>query len=149
MALTPDERALRDHIAGPRFVDGLERGKWRIIADIAWPYVLVAVSVAPRDNAPPRVLLARQRGRLPGVSTDADALGPGDRRCPGSGLQTEGSSRCGRVSQRLEERDSSLRSLRSCGAEGPFKVASETPAPCLACGKGPCLGSAVPARPAE
>ena len=52
MATTPDERALRDHITGPRFVDGVERGKWRVVGDVEWPHVLVAVSAAPRKDAP-------------------------------------------------------------------------------------------------
>lgn len=75
MALTPDERALRDHIAGPRFVDGVERDKWRVVGDIAWPYALVAVSAAPRDNAPREFFL---RVNAAGYPSSAPTLTPWD-----------------------------------------------------------------------
>ena len=54
---SPDERVFREHLAGPRFIDGVERGRWRIVGSIDWPYVLVAVSAAPRENGPKEFLL--------------------------------------------------------------------------------------------
>ena len=56
-SIPPDERVFRDHVTSPRFEDGVERGRWRIVGDITWPYVLVAVSAAPRDSAPSEFFL--------------------------------------------------------------------------------------------
>ena len=50
-ATSPDERVLREHVVGARFQEGVGRGRWRLVGDIAWPVVLVAVSAGPRDNA--------------------------------------------------------------------------------------------------
>lgn len=56
-AIPPDERVFREHVTGPRFEDGVERGRWRIVGDIVWPHVLIAVSAAPRANAPQEFFL--------------------------------------------------------------------------------------------
>lgn len=75
MAMPPDERALRGHIAGPRFIDGVERGKWRVVGDIEWPYVLVAVTAATRVNAPREYFL---RVDAAGYPSSAPTLTPWD-----------------------------------------------------------------------
>ena len=51
-SMSPDERVLRYHVTSTRFQEGVERGRWRIVGDTAWPVVLVAVAAAPRDSAP-------------------------------------------------------------------------------------------------
>ena len=56
-SISPDERVFRDHVDSSRFVDGINRGRWRIVGDIVWPHVLVAVSAAPRNNAPKEYFL--------------------------------------------------------------------------------------------
>ena len=48
----PDERVLRAHVASAQFINGVERGKWRIVGAINWPSALVAVSAASREGAP-------------------------------------------------------------------------------------------------
>ena len=50
-SMSPDERVFRDHVISTRFEEGVERGRWRVVGDIAWPVVLVAVAAAPRDSA--------------------------------------------------------------------------------------------------
>ena len=55
--IPPDERALRHHLAGPRFQEGVRRGRWRLVGDVSWPMVLVAVAASPRDNAPSEYVL--------------------------------------------------------------------------------------------
>jgi hypothetical protein len=49
--MAPDERALREHLGGARFQVGVEAGRWRLIS-LEWPIALIAVSAAPRPNAP-------------------------------------------------------------------------------------------------
>ena len=55
--MSPDERVFRDHVISTRFEEGVERGRWRVVGDIAWPVVLVAVAAAPRDSAPTEYVL--------------------------------------------------------------------------------------------
>ena len=50
-AMAPDERALRAHLESPAFLDGVGRGRWRLVG-VEWPHVLVAVAAAPRDRGP-------------------------------------------------------------------------------------------------
>ena len=50
--MAPDERALRSHLEHPAFLEGVARGRWRVADQINWPYVLIAVSAAPRENGP-------------------------------------------------------------------------------------------------
>lgn len=49
--LLPDERALREHLAGGTFRLGVAEGKWRIIS-MKRPFALLAVSSAERQGAP-------------------------------------------------------------------------------------------------
>lgn len=55
--MAPDERVFREHLNGARFQDGVERGRWRLVGDIDWPHVVVAVSAAQRENAPDEFFL--------------------------------------------------------------------------------------------
>ena len=74
-SMSPDERVLRDHVAGIRFLEGVERGRWRIVDDIEWPVALVAVSAAPRENAPTEYFL---RFDLSGYPETAPTATPWD-----------------------------------------------------------------------
>ncbi len=56
-SMSPDERVFHDHISGARFQNGVERGRWRLVGDIEWPIVLLAVSAGSRDNAPEEFFL--------------------------------------------------------------------------------------------
>jgi hypothetical protein len=47
----PDERPLLEHVAGGRFQAGVHAGRWRLVS-LDWPIALIAVSAAPRPNAP-------------------------------------------------------------------------------------------------
>lgn len=47
----PDERTLREHLAGGNFRCGVADGRWRFLA-IARPFLIMAVTAAPRKNAP-------------------------------------------------------------------------------------------------
>lgn len=48
-----DERVLRQHIGSPAFTVGVAQKKWRIIGDLKWPHVLIAIAAAPRETGPP------------------------------------------------------------------------------------------------
>jgi hypothetical protein len=51
VAIAPDERALAEDLRGASFQAGAEADHWRLIS-VDWPVALVAVSAAPRPNAP-------------------------------------------------------------------------------------------------
>ena len=55
--MSPDERSFREHVKSPRFLDGVGRGRWQVVGDIAWPIVMIAVAAGPRDSAPSRYVL--------------------------------------------------------------------------------------------
>jgi hypothetical protein len=48
---TPDERTLRQHLAGGAFLRGQVRGRWRLVA-ICWPHAVISVSAAARPGSP-------------------------------------------------------------------------------------------------
>ena len=50
--MSPDERVFRAHLTSARFREGVERGRWRVVGEVTWPVVLVAIAAAPRVNAP-------------------------------------------------------------------------------------------------
>ncbi len=56
-SISPDERVFREYVNSARFQEGVGQGRWRIVGDIAWPVVLVAVAAGPRDNAPSEYVL--------------------------------------------------------------------------------------------
>ena len=57
VSMSPDERVLRQHVASARFQEGVDRGRWQIVGDIAWPAVMIAVTAGPRDSAPSEYVL--------------------------------------------------------------------------------------------
>lgn len=54
--MTPDERTLRAHLEGARFLAGVQAGRWRLL-NLAWPYATFAISAAPRSNGPEEFVL--------------------------------------------------------------------------------------------
>ena len=56
MVARPDERALRQHLRGGRFVAGVAAGKWWLIS-LTWPVALIAVAAAERPNGPKEFVL--------------------------------------------------------------------------------------------
>ena len=49
--MTPAEKVFRGHVGNGPFQSGLDRGRWRLVS-INWPFSLLAVGAAARDNAP-------------------------------------------------------------------------------------------------
>lgn len=51
-----DEDCFLEHVAGPRFQDGVCRGKWGLLEDeaVTWPNAIIWVSAAARDGCPDR-----------------------------------------------------------------------------------------------
>lgn len=56
MAVTPDERTFRDHVAGGRFQGGADRGDWWLVNE-RWPNPLIAVAAAGRPGVPSALVL--------------------------------------------------------------------------------------------
>jgi hypothetical protein len=50
--MSPAERLVREHLAGGRFQAGADAGHWRIIEELNWPNIVIAVRAAPRENGP-------------------------------------------------------------------------------------------------
>ncbi len=50
-AVAPDKQILDEDISGPIFRCAELEGRWRHVST-RWPHVLIAVSAAPRENAP-------------------------------------------------------------------------------------------------
>lgn len=65
--MTPDERALREHLNGGRFMAGVAAGRWRLIS-IEWPYVVVAVSAAERPSSPTEFVLRIEVAGYPQIA---------------------------------------------------------------------------------
>ena len=74
--MSPDERLFREHMTSPRFQEGVERGRWWIEGDIAWPVVLVAIAAAPRDNAPSEYVLRFDLAGYPETAPTATPWNP-------------------------------------------------------------------------
>ncbi len=51
VVMAPDERAVREHLRGGRFLAGFASGHWRLVS-ATWPFVLVTLSAAERPNSP-------------------------------------------------------------------------------------------------
>lgn len=49
--VAPDERALREHLRGGRFLAGVAAGRWCLVS-VDWPIAVVTVSAARRPNSP-------------------------------------------------------------------------------------------------
>lgn len=55
--MSPDERSFREHVKSPQFQNGLGRGRWKMVGDMAWPNVMIAVSAGQREGAPSEYVL--------------------------------------------------------------------------------------------
>ena len=75
-ALRPDERVFRDHVSSARFQDGVERDRWRVVGDIEWPFVLIAVTAGPRDKAPKEFFLRFDLTGYPALAPTATPWNP-------------------------------------------------------------------------
>jgi hypothetical protein len=62
--MAPDERAVREHLSGGRFLAGVAAGRWRLVS-VTWPRVLVAVTAAPRPNSPAEFVLRLETAGYP------------------------------------------------------------------------------------
>ena len=114
-SMSPDERVFRDHVAGTRFLEGVERGRWRIVDDIEWPVALVAVSAAPRENAPTEYFLRFDLSGYPETAPTATPWNPNTEEVLQQELRPKGTQSGPRIPCRLGKRASPLRSLRpSC-----------------------------------
>jgi hypothetical protein len=63
-----DEQVFRAHLAGARFQDGVDRGKWRLV-EIEWPHAVIAVSAARREGAPDEYYLRFDLTGYPAMPT--------------------------------------------------------------------------------
>jgi hypothetical protein len=86
---SPDERALAADLAGARFRDGASRGFWRVLS-LEWPFLLVAVSAAPRSGAPGEFVLKIECSGYPTQAptacpwdTETNAVLPAEKRPKG------------------------------------------------------------------
>jgi hypothetical protein len=84
--MAPDERALRDHLRGGRFLSGVADGRWRLIS-VECPIVTVAISTAVRENSPTEFVLRLDVDGYPNAAPtgglwdiDADISLPAERR---------------------------------------------------------------------
>lgn len=87
--VAPDERALREHLRGGRFLAGVAGGWWRPII-VEWPIMTIAISAAARVNSPTEWLLRLDLDGYPNAAPtgglwdiDADVSLPADRRPKG------------------------------------------------------------------
>jgi hypothetical protein len=92
--MSPDERALREHLAGGRFRAGVAAGRWRLI-DVAWPYALIAVSAADRLDSPSEFVIRFELTGYPHTAptgglwdTASDSSLPPDQRPKGERVAT-------------------------------------------------------------
>jgi hypothetical protein len=73
-ATAPDERAFRLAVGAADFLDGADRGRWRLL-EINWPHALIAVEAAPRGRGPKEFVF---RFELSGYPNEAPAATPWD-----------------------------------------------------------------------
>ena len=50
-------RVFREHVTSARFQEGVERGRWQMVGDIAWPVVMIAIAAGPRGRSPSKYVL--------------------------------------------------------------------------------------------
>ena len=89
-SMPPDERVFRDHVISARFQDGVGRGRWQIVGDIAWPVVLVAVAAGRRDNAPSEYVLRFDMSGYPETAPTATPWNPTNGGVLEQGLRPKG-----------------------------------------------------------
>jgi hypothetical protein len=89
LVVSPDERAVREHLRGGRFLAGVAANRWRLIS-VNWPIVLVAVSAAERRSSPTEFVLRFELTGYPHTAPTgglwdlaADSSLPADRRPKG------------------------------------------------------------------
>ncbi|HVC77693.1 MAG TPA: hypothetical protein VND96_14370 [Candidatus Micrarchaeaceae archaeon] len=73
--IAPDERALKEHLKTPRFKQGVDGGRWRIVS-LDWPIVVAAVSAAPRESAPAEFFLRFELSGYPQAGPTAGLWDP-------------------------------------------------------------------------
>lgn len=76
VSMSPDERVLRQHVASARFQEGVARGRWQIVGDIAWPVATIAVSAGTRDSAPSEYVLRFNLAGYPETAPTATPWNP-------------------------------------------------------------------------
>jgi hypothetical protein len=69
-AVSPDERALREHLRGARFQSGADAGRWRCVS-LTWPNALIAVTAAHRESAPAEFVLKFDLSGYPAAAPTA------------------------------------------------------------------------------
>lgn len=69
-SMAPDESAFRAHLAGARFQQGVDRGRWRLVT-LQWPIAVIAVTSAARQEAPSEFFLRFQLEGYPAGATAA------------------------------------------------------------------------------
>lgn len=74
--MSPDERVFRKHVNSARFQEGIERGRWRIVGDIAWPIVMIAISAGTRKGAPSEYVLRFDLNGYPKTAPTATPWNP-------------------------------------------------------------------------
>jgi hypothetical protein len=72
--LTPDERTFRSHLDGVPYKVGEDRGRWRLVG-VEWPYAVIAVTAAERQDSPKEFFL---RFDLEGYPLQAPKAAPWD-----------------------------------------------------------------------
>ena len=90
VSMPPDERVLRQHVASARFQEGVDRGRWQIVGDIAWPVVMIALKAGPRDSAPSEYLLRFDLAGYPESAPTATPWNPTTGDVLESGLRPKG-----------------------------------------------------------
>lgn len=68
--LTPDERVFREHLEAGPFQSGVDRGRWRLDS-INWSHTVIAVSAAPRPNAPDEFFFRFELSNYPAAPSTA------------------------------------------------------------------------------
>ena len=50
--MSPNETLLREHLSGGAFRAAVHGGRWRVVGEIMWPNVILAVTAAAHPNGP-------------------------------------------------------------------------------------------------
>jgi len=87
--LSPDARAVSDHVQSDAFLFGVEKGWWRLVAS-AFPDIDIAISAAERTGAPSAYVFRFECSRYPfqaplGLLWDVGKNAPGTARPTGGG----------------------------------------------------------------
>lgn len=64
VAVGPDERVFRAHVARGVFLSGEDRGRWRLVS-IDWPHADICVSASPRPGGPAEYAFRFDLGNYP------------------------------------------------------------------------------------